>query len=284
MNDIYLFSIDLEDVRFQMEGGRRYAERVPDNTRRYLAWLKGHSFHCTFFAAGDVAEAYPGLIREILDEGHELGCHTSRHVPLDRMTPAEFRTDLESNVDALRRAGAKDVQGFRAPIFSLVEKTAWAYGVLKELGFAYSSSVLPAKNPFYGWPEFGPAPKRVDGIWELPMTVARIGPYVVPAAGGVYFRVLPRSFVMRAAARARRSDRPLLGYCHPYDIDTAQERFMHPDIDDSRSYNYLMYYNRKSVFPRLDAVLKKGFRIVTYAEFVGTLPAVIPSEARDRVG
>jgi hypothetical protein len=36
-----------------------------------------------------------------------------------------------------------------------------------------------------------------------------------------------------------------------------------------------MYYNRKSVFPRLEAVLKKGFKIVPYAEFVKTL--VIPS-------
>lgn len=275
MDDLYLFSIDLEDVRFQMEDGRRFAERVPANTRRYLAWLKARSFRCTFFAAGDVAEAYPSLIREILDEGHEIGCHTSRHVPLDRLTPEEFRADLESNIAALRRAGAKDIRGFRAPIFSLVEKTAWAYGVLRELGFAYSSSVLPAKNPFYGWPGFGPDPKIMDGIWELPMTVARFGPYFVPPAGGVYFRVLPRPFVMRAAAKARGQGRPLLGYCHPYDIDTAQERFMHPDIDDSRFYNFLMYYNRKSVFPRLEAVLKKGFKIVPYAEFVKTL--VIPS-------
>jgi hypothetical protein len=35
-----LFGIDLEDVRFQMEDGRRFAERVPANTRCYLEWLK----------------------------------------------------------------------------------------------------------------------------------------------------------------------------------------------------------------------------------------------------
>ena len=100
MSDLYLFSIDLEDVRFQMADGRRFAERVPVNTRRYLAWLKDKGFRCTFFAAGDVAEAYPDLIREILDAGHEVGCHTSRHVPLDRQTPATFRDDLAANVDA----------------------------------------------------------------------------------------------------------------------------------------------------------------------------------------
>ena len=278
MSNLYLFSIDLEDVRFQMADGRRYAERVPACTRRYLEWLKANGSRCTFFVAGEVAEAYPDLIREILDAGHEIGCHTSHHIPLDRQTPEEFRADIAANVAAVRAAGAKDVRGFRAPIFSLIEKTAWAYGILRELGFTYSASVLPAKNPFYGWPGFGPDPKRMDGIWELPMTVARFGTYVVPPAGGVYFRVLPRLFVMRAAAKARRSGRPLFGYCHPYDIDTAQEKFMHPDIDDSRFYNFLMYYNRKSVFPRLEAILRKGFRIVPYAEYVGTLPVVIPSD------
>ena len=98
----------------------------------------------------------------------------------------------------MRRAGAKDVRGFRAPIFSLTAATAWAYPVLRELGFSYSSSVLPAKNPFYGWPGFGPEPRLMEGIWELPMSVARFGPYVVPPAGGVYFRVLPRPLVLRA--------------------------------------------------------------------------------------
>jgi len=273
MDSIYLFSIDLEDVRFQIKDGRRYQERVPANTRRYLEWLKGRGFFCTFFTAGDVAEAYPSLIKEILEEGHEIGCHTSRHIPLDRQTRDEFKKDLEANIATLRKAGAKDIRGFRAPIYSLTAATAWAYDILRELGFAYSSSVLPAKNPFYGWPEFGPRPKNVGGVWEIPITVARFGPLVIPPAGGVYFRVLPKFLVLRKAKKFVGSGRPLVGYCHPYDIDTEQERFMNPDIGDNRFYNYLMYYNRKGVFKRLDAVIGKGFTVLPYCEYVKMLTA-----------
>jgi hypothetical protein len=43
---------------------------------------------------------------------------------------------------------------------------------------------------------------------------------------------------------------------------------MHPEINDSRFYNYLMYYNRKNVFRRLDAIVKRGFTICPYAEYV----------------
>jgi polysaccharide deacetylase family protein (PEP-CTERM system associated) len=274
MNDVFLFSVDLEDVRFAMPDGRRYEGRVPEMARRYMSWLKKKGSLCTFFVVGDVAEAYPELIREIADAGHEIGCHTSRHIPIERQAREEFKKDLEANIDALRRAGVPAVAGFRAPMFTLTASTAWAYGVLSELGFAYSSSVLPAKNPFACWPEFGPDPRRVaEGIWELPMSVAKFGPLTVPFAGGVYLRTLPKFLVMRAVARNRRAGRPLLGYVHPYDIDTRQERFMHPDINDSRFYNFLMYYNKRNVFRRLDAIINKGFRVVRYSEFVKSLDA-----------
>jgi polysaccharide deacetylase family protein (PEP-CTERM system associated) len=269
----YLFSVDLEDVRFAMKDGRRYAERVPDTVHRYLEWLDRRGFRCTFFVVGDAAEAYPSLIRAIVEAGHEIGCHTYRHIPIEKQTRDEFKKDLESNIEALRKAGARDISGFRAPMFTLTEATSWVYAILKELGFVYSSSVLPAKNPFWSWPGFGPDPKKVDGIWELPMTVKKIGPFVIPPAGGVYFRALPKFLIMRTAKKHLRSGRPLLGYFHPYDIDTEQERFMHPDIDDSRFYNFLMYHNRKKVFARLEALVDKGFRIIPYGEYVGRLTA-----------
>ena len=271
MDPLYLFSIDLEDVRFAMPDGGKYRERVPDMTRRFLAWLAERGAKTTFFVVGDVAEAYPGLIAEIAAAGHEIGCHSYRHVHVHEQTPAEFRKDVEACLAALRRAGAAEVRGYRAPVFTLTEKTAWAYPILRDLGFTYSSSVLPAKNPFWSWPEFGPRPKKMDGILEIPMTVARFGPYVVPPAGGVYLRALPLWFIKRTARTLPRPELPLLGYCHPYDIDTGQERFMHPDIDDSRFYNFLMYHNRKKVFPRLEAVLTQGFRMIPYREFAATL-------------
>jgi polysaccharide deacetylase family protein (PEP-CTERM system associated) len=271
MTDIFLFSVDLEDVRFAMPDGLRYEGHVPAMARRYLDWLKAKGFFSTFFVVGDVAEAYPELIREIAAAGHEIACHSSRHIPVERLTREEFKTDIEANLEALRRAGVASVAGFRAPMFTLTAATSWAYGVLRDLGFRYSSSVLPAKNPFACWPEFGRLPKRVDGLWELPMTVARFGPLTVPFAGGVYLRTIPRFLIMRAVANNRRAGRPLLGYAHPYDIDTRQERFMHPDIDDSRFYNFLMYHNKRNVFRRLDAIIAKGFRLMRYSEFVQAL-------------
>ena len=140
---------------------------------------------------------------------------------LDQQGRDEFRRHLEANVEAVVRAGAPRPSGFRAPNFSLMPATAWAYDVLRETGFSYSSSVLPAKNPFYGWEDFGERPKIVRGIAEIPMSVGSFGPLRIPIAGGVYFRTLPRAFIRRAINKHLKKGLPLLGYFHPYDIDAA---------------------------------------------------------------
>lgn len=266
---IYLFSIDLEDVRLWMPDGEKYKERVPANTHAYMNWLNKHNFKCTFFTVGEVAEKYPALIKEIIAEGHEIACHTNKHIPLDKQTPEEFKKDLELNIQHLANAGAKDIVGFRAPIFSLTDKTKWAHDVLTDLGFTYSSSVLPAKSPLYGWPEFGQAPKKINQqLTEIPMTVGKVGPLTTPYGGGVYFRVFPQFITMAKAKKHITANNPMLGYFHPYDVDTEQEHFMHPGINNSKLYNYLMYMNRSKVFDRMDTLIDKGFTICTYKKYI----------------
>src|SRR5512139_1512542 len=123
MKKPYLFSVDLEDLRFGMPDGLSYKERVPANVHKYFDWLNRRGFKCTFFVVGDVAEAYPSLIKEISSEGHEIACHLHRHIPLDQLTRETFRKGLEANREAVLRAGAAEVKGFRAPIFSLMPST-----------------------------------------------------------------------------------------------------------------------------------------------------------------
>jgi polysaccharide deacetylase family protein (PEP-CTERM system associated) len=269
----YLFGVDLEDVRLQVPDGGRYRPRVPEMTARYLDFLRRHRARGTFFVVGGVARAHPDLIRRIADEGHEIACHSDRHVPLDRQDPAAFRDDLCRNLEALRAAGVDGVRGYRAPRFSLTERTRWAYAVLAELGFSYSSSVLPARSPLYGWPGFGEAPRWMDGILELPMTLLRTPFLSVPNGGGVYFRVLPRPLLRRSLLASRRADRPVLGYLHPYDVDVEQERFPHPGFSRWSVGNRLMYLNRGATLDRLEMVARLGFAIQPYGGYAARLRA-----------
>lgn len=270
--NIFLFSVDLEDVRDGVTNGYSYKERVVPNTLKYLDWLKKNNFKCTFFTVGTIAERYPDLIKEIINSGHEIACHTYSHIPLDKQTPESFKKDINANINALVKAGALNVQGFRAPIFSLTQSTQWAYSVLEDAGIKYSSSVLPAKNPLYGWENFGITPKKMNnGIIEIPISLNKFGPLTIPFAGGVYFRCLPFLFIKNSFVKNFHSNVPVLSYFHPYDLDTEQEKFMHAGINESKFYNFLMYYNRKNMIKRLDKILDLNIEIMPYADYIKNL-------------
>jgi polysaccharide deacetylase family protein (PEP-CTERM system associated) len=266
-------SIDLEDVRDWVKNGYSYREAVPENTRTYLALFKKLNIQATFFIVGRVARRYPELICEIAEQGHELACHGDMHVQLDKLTPESFRADLLKNIEALNKATSttSEIHGFRAPTFSLTSQTAWAHEVLADLGFTYSSSVLPATNPLYGWPEFGKKARQMNKkIWELPITLHSLPGLRVPIAGGVYFRVLPFALTKWAVRKKIQQGEPVGSYLHPYDIDTQQERFMHPDLNEKQHLNMLMYLGRGKVLQRL-TMLNRSCSFQPYGSYVSQL-------------
>jgi hypothetical protein len=90
----------------------------------------------------------------------------------------------------------------------------------------------------------------------------------VPYAAGVYFRVLPFALIRYLFQRQLKRGKPVIGYLRPYDMDEDQERFMHPELKNSRLYNALMYVYRRRVFPRLEKLVAFGATIVPYADYV----------------
>ncbi|MCW3076248.1 MAG: polysaccharide deacetylase and domain protein [Bacteroidetes bacterium] len=268
-NNIFLFSIDLEDVREGVVNGSLYKDRVVNNTLKYLDWLEKNNSTCTFFTVGKVAEKYPDLIKQIVRAGHEIACHSYSHTPLNLQTPESFKFDLEKNINALLKSGVESVKGFRAPVFSLTKDTSWAHEILAGCGITYSSSVLPADNPLYGWKEFGAAPKQINKkLIELPVTLNRFGPLNIPFAGGVYFRSFPFWFIRKSFKKYFKNNEPVLSYFHPYDLDSEQEKFMHAGINNSTLYNFLMYYNRKHMLSRLDKVVALDVKIMRYDDYI----------------
>ena len=75
----------------------------------------------------------------------------------------------------------QEIIGYRAPVFSLTNQTIWTLDILNELGFVYSSSVLPASNPLNGFPNTPKTPFYwANGLLEIPVPVAQIGPFTIP--------------------------------------------------------------------------------------------------------
>ena len=81
---INAFTIDVEDYysivrRDWLDGEGPPAEAVVRNTSRILELLDEHGVTATFFILGEVAEAFPQLLRDIAASGHEIGVHGYYH-------------------------------------------------------------------------------------------------------------------------------------------------------------------------------------------------------------
>ncbi|MFI5052768.1 MAG: polysaccharide deacetylase family protein [Acidimicrobiia bacterium] len=244
------FTLDLEDHR----PSDAHEERYPALTRSVLDFLASRDARGTFFVVGETAERHPELVREVAARGHEVGLHGWRHVALTEQDAGSLRADVERGKSVLEDLTGRPVLGFRAPIFSLVPASRWATDVLAEAGFAYSSSVLPAKSPLFGDPSLPARPFRwSNGLLELPCPVARLGPLGLPYLGGVYLRALP-TMVSRAARRSFGRGQLEWIYCHPYDFDPAEPFWVVPEA--GRLGSRLLWYNRRRMFAKVDAALR----------------------------
>lgn len=204
------------------------ALRVEDNVVRILALFEEAQVKATFFTLGWVAKRNAALMRRIADAGHEIASHGYDHTRVFTFDRAQFAEDIRVARAILEDAAGVAVTGYRAPSFSIDQRTPWAYIELAEQGYAYSSSVAPVAHDHYGWreaPRFAFKPLPWSDLVEIPVTTALLGGRRVAAGGGGFFRVLPYAFSRWAIRQVNRRDgRPAVFYFHPWEIDPDQPR------------------------------------------------------------
>ncbi len=207
--------------------GNAMPRRVAANTDRLLDLFAESGTHATFFTLAWVAERHPDLIRRILAAGHELASHGLDHTRVDRQTPEVFRADLRRSRAILEDVGGTPIKGYRAASFSIGAGNLWAFDVLEEEGYAYSSSIYPIRHDLYGMPDASRTPfrPRHGKLIEIPLTTVRRFGRNLPCAGGGYFRLLPYWLSQANLRRVQAQDNnACVFYLHPWEVDPAQPR------------------------------------------------------------
>lgn len=246
------FTIDLEDPTERYEPDGRYAAM----TRRILDLCNACHRRATFFTVGRVAEAAPQLIRDIAGKGHEIAYHSHAHIPLTQEDPARFRRESKEDKDRLEQLAGKSVVGFRAPGFSLTRQSLWAIDILGELGFRYSSSIMPTPISRFGFPDAPYVPfKWPNGIIELPLPVTEFCGLKVPYLGGIYLYSLP-AWLTRRWLRNADAQEVLWTYTHPYDFDREEPFVPMPGV--SYGASVVLWLSRRAAEKKIRRVLDLG--------------------------
>jgi len=257
-------TVDVEDY-FQVSLFERHVDRaewdnipcrIVENTEKILGIFSRHGVSATFFMLGWVAERFPMLTRRIVEEGHELASHGYSHVRVFHQGRKEFREDVLRTKRILEDLGGTEVKGYRAASYSISKETPWAYEVLQEAGYRYSSSIYPIRHDLYGMPQaprFAFHPDGKDGVLEFPVTTAMIGGQRMPCGGGGYFRFYPYVLSKWAMKQVNKCEgHPCIFYFHPWELDPGQPR--QAGLPFKTRFRH--YLNLSRMETRLDRLLK----------------------------
>lgn len=236
MKRVVLFTVDVEDW-FQVENFKNYINfsqwesrdrRFERNTRTLLDIFEKYNIRATFFVLAWNAERAPELVKEIQAKGHEIASHGYKHELCSNMSEEELREDLLKSKTILEDITGIQIQGYRAPGFSINDKTV---NLLKEIGYKYDSSYNGLGfNKRHGKLSFDKFTKKYyafmdpQGFWELPISNLKIGYTTFPWGGGGYFRLINTTIFLAGVSKILKDNGAYVFYMHPWEIDFGQPR------------------------------------------------------------
>ena len=226
--------------------------RVECTTDLTLELLARHSITATFFVLGWVATRHPHVVRRVRDAGHEIASHGWSHRRVYELDAGAFDEELARANAALQAAGAPIPIGFRAPEWSINDRSQWALAILARRGFLYDSSMAPLH--LIGDTRYPQVPHRRETIHgpliEVPPLVGRRFGQQTPLGGGWGLRMSRPSTVLKEIDARNRRGEPVTIFVHPWELDPDPPRVALP-----WALRFSHYYRLSGFGERLDLVL-----------------------------
>ncbi|HII17032.1 TPA: polysaccharide deacetylase family protein [Candidatus Woesearchaeota archaeon] len=178
-----------------------------------LSLLSQEDIKGTFFVCANLLPRYSDEMRQIIDSGHEIGCHGLTHVAVSKLSSREFLHSLREARSLFLSCLGMLPQGFRAPQYILPKGYIT---VIKKAGFRYDSSLISGLFPGrYHTPSIPKKPFAIhDNFSEIP--VSTFTPFKLPfgllwinAMGIPLFRTAVSLFPLQPF---------LVLYLHPFDL------------------------------------------------------------------
>lgn len=235
--------------------------RMFKGLEKILNLLRKTDSKATFFLVGELLESNPEIIDKILSEEHEIGFHTMKHTRIDS---PDFRQCFKQEIKDFAKITSGKSKGFRAPTFSLNEKSSWIIDELVNNKYKYDSSVVPAKTSMYGIPKAEKFPYKITkdniekndengSLIEFPLLVTKILGKTIPAAGGFYLRILPLYIIKKAIKSYEKKEMPATLYVHSWELTPE---FM-PKIKLPMKNHFITFHNIDKTYSKMENILSE---------------------------
>ncbi|MFG2475484.1 bifunctional polysaccharide deacetylase/glycosyltransferase family 2 protein [Streptomyces fagopyri] len=116
---------------------------TPTWTPRILKVLEDNDIEATFFVVGSMVSRYPDVVKDLVDQGNEVGIHTFTHVDLSYQSTGRLQRELKQTQLALAGAAGVTTTLFRAPYSSEINAVDnYSWPVYQEIGALGYTSVF----------------------------------------------------------------------------------------------------------------------------------------------
>lgn len=210
-----IISVDVEGI--PLTNGTVDYSSIVKGVPILLELFKEFDVHSTFFVTGDALEKNVGVLREILEHGHEIGCHGYKQ----NMSSRQYAS-IEGDTNRIFKLLKVTPLGFRAHHFKI---NAEILKTLIKLGYKYDSSII-SPSSIFGKRHFRNTPKApyhpdlnniyTEGnspILEIPISAL---PMVNLPLALSYMKLC--GLRLYEAFLSRTNQSLLTLYLHPYDL------------------------------------------------------------------
>lgn len=267
-------SLDLEHgIQTFKERKIPYTDYAPTGEVEYLSRLlnklRETKNKATFFVLTSELKFYTDFLFEAISEGHEVASHGHDHIRLSKRNPSEFKSDIVKSKSLLEEKLQIDIVGYRAPGFSLAEKTQWAFEIIKNAGFRYSSSSNFRFKVINGLPsiekcEIQSLLENLQ-LLEFPSTSINYGSLNQRICGGFFTRALPKISQNIIFEFENQSGRPVNFYYHPFECDVSAIKSAVPLY-----YKFLRYYGVSGMEQKVHRIIETH----RFTRFCDLLPSI----------
>jgi polysaccharide deacetylase family protein (PEP-CTERM system associated) len=241
---------------------------------KILELLRKHDVKAAFFLVGELLESNPEILDKILDAEHEIGFHTMKH---NRLDSPNFKEKFKDEIKEFEKLTSKKSIGFRAPTFSINEKSSWVIDELVNNNYRYDSSIIPAKTSLYGMPNAEKSPYKItsehleknneDGkLIEFPLLVTKFLGKIIPAAGGFYLRTLPLKIIKNAIKSYEEEDRVSSFYIHSWELTPEYI----PKIKLPIKNNFITFHKIEKTFSKMESLFNQ-FEFTSFNSYLNKL-------------
>jgi polysaccharide deacetylase family protein (PEP-CTERM system associated) len=248
-------------------------ERITQGLNEALQLLVEQHVNASFFMVGELAEKCPEMMRKIIEAGHEIAFHGYYHEPLWTLNADVFYHEVARFNSIVRSATREKCLGFRAPSYSMDNRTLWALDILEEAGYIYDGSVFPVKTPLYGvssapMTPYHPSSRNIveqdesRRLVEFPALVYPVMGLRIPASGGFYLRLLPSFILRRAIRKMNKLGFPAVLSFHTWEVDSGTPRLRLGPVKSFVTYYNLNITNKKVKY------LLSNFEFVSFRDYI----------------